>query len=78
VLAPADGNFKAGCAVRERPLPDVAAEFATAPGRAGHRTRYREYLCPVTGLRIDSEIVKDGDGALHDIELGGAPSSRGG
>jgi N-methylhydantoinase B len=70
VLAPATGNFKDGCAVLERPLPDVAPEFATREGRAGHRTRYREYLCPVTGLRVDSEILKEGDEALHDIEIG--------
>jgi N-methylhydantoinase B len=68
-LAPAGGNFKDGCAVLERPLYDVAPEFATREGRAGHRMRYREYLCPVTGLRVDSEIVK-GDEALHDIEIG--------
>jgi N-methylhydantoinase A/oxoprolinase/acetone carboxylase beta subunit len=61
---------KDGCAVLERPLRDVAPEFASRGGRAGHRTRYREYLCPVTGLRVDSEIVKEGDEALHDIEIG--------
>jgi N-methylhydantoinase B len=70
VLAPAGGNFKDGCAVLERPLRDVAPEFATRAGRAGDRTRYREYLCPVTGMRVDSEIVKEGDEALHDIEIG--------
>ena len=70
VLAQAGGNFKDGCAVLERSLPDVASEFATREGRAGHRMRYREYLCPVTGLRVDSEIVKEGDEALHDIEIG--------
>jgi N-methylhydantoinase B len=32
--------------------------------------RYREYLCPVTGLRVDSEILKEGDEPLHDIEIG--------
>jgi N-methylhydantoinase B len=69
VLAPAGGNFKDGCAVLERPLHDVAPEFTAREGRAGHRTRYREYLCPVTGLRVDSEIVKEGDEALHDIEI---------
>jgi N-methylhydantoinase B len=69
VLAPAGGNFKDGCAVLERPLHEVAPEFATREGRAGHRMRYREYLCPVTGLRVDSEILKEGDEALHDIEI---------
>ena len=70
MLAPAGGNFKDGCAVLERPLRDVAPEFATREGRAAHRMRYREYLCPVTGLRVDSEIVKEGDEALRDIEIG--------
>jgi N-methylhydantoinase B len=70
VLAAVGDNFKDGCAVLERPLHDVAPEFATREGRAGHRMRYREYLCPVTGLRVDSEIVKEGDEALHDIEIG--------
>jgi N-methylhydantoinase B len=70
VLAAASGNFKDGCAVLQRPLHEVDPEFATREGRAGHRTRYREYLCPITGLRVASEIVKDGDEALHDIEIG--------
>jgi N-methylhydantoinase B len=69
VLAPASGNFKDGCAVLERPLRTVAPEFATRPDRAGHLMRYREYLCPVTGLRVDSDIIKEGDQALHDIVL---------
>ena len=37
--------------------------------------RYREYLCPVTGLRVDCEIVREGDEALHDIVLS-APADR--
>jgi N-methylhydantoinase B len=71
VLAPASGNFKDGCAVLERPLRTVALEFATREGRAGYLARYREYLCPVTGLRVDSEIVNGRDEALHDIVIGG-------
>jgi N-methylhydantoinase B len=69
VLAPAGGNFKDGCAVLERPLHEVAPEFATREGRAGRGTRYREYLCPVTGLRVDSEILNEGDEPLHDMEI---------
>jgi len=70
VLAPASGNFKDGCDVLERPLRTLAPEFATRPGRAGYLMRYREYLCPVTGLRVDSEILADGGEALHDIVIG--------
>jgi N-methylhydantoinase B len=63
VLAPAGGNFKDGCAVLERPLRTVDPEFAAREGRAGSLMRYREYLCPVTGLRVDSDIVIGGAGA---------------
>jgi N-methylhydantoinase B len=76
VLAPADGNFKDGCAVLERPLREVAPEFAARQGRAGYLMRYREYLCPVTGLRVDSEIIAAGAEALHDIVLSGIRGLR--
>jgi N-methylhydantoinase B len=69
VLAAATGNFKDGCAVLERPLRMVAPEFATPEGRGGHLMRYREYLCPVTGLRVDSEILTEDGEALHDIVI---------
>jgi len=77
VLAPATGNFKDGCAMREGPLRTAAPEFATREGRVGYLVRYREYLCPVTGLRVDSEIIADGDEPLHDIVIGGAASPGG-
>ena len=77
VLAPATGNFKDGCAMREGPLRTAAPEFATREGRVGYLVRYREYLCPVTGLRVDSEIIADGDEPLHDIVIGGAASLGG-
>jgi N-methylhydantoinase B len=57
--------------VRERLLRTVAPEFETREGRAGWTVRYREYLCPVTGLRIDTELLREGDEPLHDIVLGG-------
>jgi hypothetical protein len=31
--------------------------------------RYREFLCPVTGLRIDSEIVRPGEDMLNGVRL---------
>ena len=77
VLGPASGNFKDGCAVLERPLRTVAPEFGTREGRAGYQALYREYLCPITGLRVDSEIINEGDEALHDIIIGAAGASGG-
>jgi acetone carboxylase gamma subunit len=31
----------------------------------------REYLCPVTGYRIDAELARAGEPVLHDIHLEG-------
>jgi hypothetical protein len=45
----------------------VTQEFATREGRAGYQMRCREYLCPVPGLRVDSEIISEGDKASHDM-----------
>jgi N-methylhydantoinase B len=30
---------------------------------------FREFLCPVTGLRIDTELAREGEPPLHDILL---------
>jgi N-methylhydantoinase B len=68
-LGPVTGNFKEQCAVLERPTGDVGPEYVSPSGRAGERMRYREFLCPVTGLRIDSEIVRPGEEMLHGLRL---------
>jgi hypothetical protein len=77
VLAPASGNSKDGCAVLERLRRTVAPEFATREGMVGYLVRYFEYLWLVTGLRVDSEIIADGDDPLHDLqELNPARSEK--
>jgi N-methylhydantoinase B len=69
VLGPVTENFKKLCAVLERPTSEVGSEYVSPVGRAGERMRYREFLCPVTGLRIDSEIVQPGEDMLHGVRL---------
>jgi N-methylhydantoinase B len=69
LLGPVTGNYKDGCAVLERPVRDLAPEYATHEARAGHTVRYREYLCPVTGRRIETEILREGDEPLRDMVL---------
>lgn len=68
-LGRVDGNYKDGCAIRERPLRAVAPEFGTTDDRSGWNVLLREYLCPRTGLRVGTEILRDGDEPLHDIRL---------
>ena len=71
LLAPATGNYKDGCAVLERPVRELGPEYATHEARAGYRVRYREYLCPVTGRRVETEILREGDEPLRDMVLRG-------
>jgi N-methylhydantoinase B len=69
VLGTVSGNFKEHCAVLERPTSEVGPEYVSPAGRAGEAMRYREFLCPVTGLRIDSEIVRPGEDMLNGVRL---------
>lgn len=69
LLGPATGNYKDGCAVLERPVHELAPEYATHQGRAGFTVRYREYLCPVTGRRIETEVLRQCDEPLRDVTL---------
>jgi N-methylhydantoinase B len=69
VLGPVTGDYRSACAVRDTPVNDVAPEFATRPDRPGAVMRLREYLCPVTGLRLTTELVRDGDEPVPDMVL---------
>ncbi|WP_326836937.1 hydantoinase B/oxoprolinase family protein [Amycolatopsis rhabdoformis] len=71
LLGPVTAGYKDGCAVLERSLRDLGPEFATHEARAGYTVRYREYLCPVTGLRVETEILREGDEPVRDIVLRG-------
>ncbi|MER7558640.1 hydantoinase B/oxoprolinase family protein [Nocardioides sp. NPDC126508] len=69
VLGPTSADPRRGCAVIDQPIHEFALEYATDESRAGWTVRYREYLCPVTGLRVDSEILRDGDEPMQTIAL---------
>ncbi|PCK23047.1 hydantoinase B/oxoprolinase family protein [Rhodococcus qingshengii] len=73
-LGPIGGNYKQWCAVRESRLYDNDPVFLGAADRAGARIRLREYLCPVSGYRIDVELLRDGDGPLVDFMIQAAES----
>ncbi|HEY1277713.1 MAG TPA: hydantoinase B/oxoprolinase family protein [Thermoleophilaceae bacterium] len=64
-------NFKDAAVVREVRSREVAPEF-DVPEYAhemADRMVFREFLCPVTGYRIDTEIARADQGSLHDIVL---------
>jgi N-methylhydantoinase B len=68
-LGPVTGDYRAACAVLETPVNELAPEFATRPGRPGAAILLREYLCPVSGTRLATELIGDGDDPAGDMLL---------
>lgn len=60
-------NYKDRAVVRDVPVRFIADEFDVANHEIADRWVHREFLCPVTGYRIDSELVMVGQESLHDI-----------
>jgi N-methylhydantoinase B len=69
LLGPVTADYRAACAVRDTPVNDLAPEFATRPDRPGAAILLREYLCPATGLRLATELVRTGDEPVPDMVL---------
>jgi N-methylhydantoinase B len=73
-LGPVTGDYRAACAVLDTPVNALEPEFASRPGRPGAAMLLREYLCPVSGLRLGTEIIRSGDDPAADMVLAeGAP-----
>jgi N-methylhydantoinase B len=68
-LGPVSGDYRAACAVLETQVNELAPEFATRAGRPGAAILLREYLCPVTGMRLATELVRVGDDPGGDMAL---------
>jgi N-methylhydantoinase B len=71
LLGPVTEDYRVACALLDTPVNSVAPEFATRPGRPGAAMLLREYLCPVTGLRLATEILRSGDDPAADMVLAG-------
>lgn len=68
-LGPTTQDPKNAGAVRETFVHEFASEYDTVETRPGWNMKYREYLCPVTGIRFDSEIIREGDEATRGSSL---------
>ncbi|MFD8102315.1 hydantoinase B/oxoprolinase family protein [Nocardia fluminea] len=68
-LGPSSETYKDKCLVRTRPIRQSAPEFEVVDQVMADRVTFTEYLCPVTGLRIDTEIMADDDTPLYDVEI---------
>jgi N-methylhydantoinase B len=70
-LGPAHDNYKEAAVVREVRAREIAPEFEV-PDYAremADRMVFREFICPVTGYRIDTELARADQAPLHDILL---------
>jgi N-methylhydantoinase B len=69
LLGPVTGDYRPNCAVRDTPVNELAPEFATRPDRPGAAMVLREYLCPATGVRLTTELIRAGDDPVPDMVL---------
>ena len=70
-LGPVSANYKDEAVVREVRMRDIAPEYAVPEyaWEMADRMVFREFLCPVTGYRIDTELARSEEPTLHDIVL---------
>lgn len=72
-LGAAADNYKDSAIMAEAPVQQLAPEFISDdPGMADLMV-VRQWLCPGCGVRLDTELVREGDPVLHDILIAGAP-----
>jgi N-methylhydantoinase B len=70
-LGPVAGNYREHCIVNETAVRMIAPEFDAHDIEMADQIVFREYVCPVTGYRIDAELARAGEPLLHDIQLEG-------
>jgi N-methylhydantoinase B len=68
-LGAVGSNYRERCLMRETPARKIAPEFDAHDIEMADQVVLREYLCPVTGYRIDAELARAGEPLLHDIRL---------
>lgn len=68
-LGAASANYKDAAVVLERPVRELGPEFSCTDEDMADRFVFREFICPVTGFRIDTEIARVRAAAFHDVEL---------
>jgi N-methylhydantoinase B len=68
-LGSVSDNYRERCLLRETPARQIAPEFDAFDVEMADQIVFREYLCPVTGYRIDAELARVGEPLLHDIRL---------
>lgn len=66
-LGPASESYRPNTVLRETKMREIGPEFDVLDVESADRFVLREYLCPVTGYRIDAEIAVAGSELLEDV-----------
>ena len=68
-LGSCEENYKHRSVILETPICAIGEEFATPFQAVADQVVFREFICPVTGFRIDTELVLRSQAPLHDIRV---------
>jgi N-methylhydantoinase B len=68
-LCRVEQNYKEACARLELGVAEAHPQAEDPSAFVDERLVFRLYLCPATGRLIETEVARDRDGVLHEIEL---------
>jgi N-methylhydantoinase B len=70
-LGPVEESYKQAAVLREVPARKISREFEVPEYAVDMADRmvFREFICPRTGFRIDTELARADQPPLHDIVL---------
>jgi N-methylhydantoinase B len=68
-LGSCDDDYKNLARLIETPIRMIGEEFETPFQSVADRMVFREFVCPVTGYRIDTELALHDQPPLHDVRI---------
>jgi acetone carboxylase gamma subunit len=68
-LGPGDANFKKGCEVYESPVVSFGPGYTSSAEEMMKKMCFREFFCPICGVRLATEVARVGDEYLWDVEV---------
>ncbi|MDF3305294.1 hydantoinase B/oxoprolinase family protein [Rhodococcus sp. T2V] len=68
-LGPLTAGYKAQAIVRETAVCEIGPEYAAADRVVADRFVLREFICGVTGYRIDTELALAAEDPIQDIQI---------
>ncbi len=68
-LGPVTDSYRQRAVTYETPVRELGPEYAAADEEMADRFVLREFVCPITGFRIDAELAQTTEPPLRDIVL---------